>query len=190
MNRETYLNTITSKYLVPHFKAQGYDIPTNIRMACSLTSGRGAKNKAIGLCWNDSASADNTFEIMISPTIADSSRVIDILIHEVCHAVVGLKAGHGSAFKRCAQSVGLTGKMTATTASEGLKATIEQWVSDLGNYPHAVLQGENSGKPKQGTRMLKATCADCGYTVRLSAKWAALGSPICPCCNDYMLMSE
>jgi hypothetical protein len=29
MNRETYLNTITSKYLVPHFKAQGYDIPTN-----------------------------------------------------------------------------------------------------------------------------------------------------------------
>ena len=190
MNRETYLNLVTSKYITPLFESKGYVVPANVRMACSLTSGRGAKNKAIGLCFHSSASADGTFEIMISPSIAESSRAIDILIHELVHAVVGFKAGHGSAFKRCAESVGLTGKMTATIAGEELKALIATWIADLGEYPHAVLSGDNTGKPKQGTRMLKAVCGDCGYTVRLSAKWAALGAPICPCCNDYMIMGE
>ena len=45
MNRETWLNTITEKYLKDHFNDQGYTIPQNIRMSCSLTSGRCAKNK-------------------------------------------------------------------------------------------------------------------------------------------------
>jgi hypothetical protein len=27
--------------------------------------------------------------------------------------------------------------------------------------------------------MLKAVCPSCGYTVRLSQKWAAMGLPLC-----------
>lgn len=32
------------------------------------------------------------------------------------------------------------------------------------------------------TRLLKAECLDCGYTVRVTNKWlAGKGAPICPC---------
>ena len=33
---------------------------------------------------------------------------------------------------------------------------------------------------KQSTRMLKAECPECGYTIRLSKKWADVGLPNCP----------
>jgi hypothetical protein len=32
--------------------------------------------------------------------------------------------------------------------------------------------------------MLKAFCPSCGYTVRLTSKWAALGLPTCPLDGD------
>ena len=186
MNRETWLNEITQKYLKDHFNNAGYTIPANIRMSCSLTSGRGVKNKKIGLCWNNSMSADNTYEIMISPTIADSIQVADILIHELIHATIGLKEKHGKNFRKCALSVGLTGKMTATTATDSLKLKIAEWVKVLGEYPHAILGGENSGGKKQTTRLIKCEC-ECGYNIRITRKWLNdLGAPICPSCNIQM----
>jgi hypothetical protein len=33
---------------------------------------------------------------------------------------------------------------------------------------------------KQSTRMLKAECLECGYTIRLTKKWADVGLPSCP----------
>ncbi len=38
----------------------------------------------------------------------------------------------------------------------------------------------SSGPKPQTGRMLKACCSDCGYTVRVSAKWLEVGSPHCP----------
>jgi hypothetical protein len=175
-NRETWLNQLTSQFLAPHFEQAGYTIPANVRMACSLTS----KKKHIGECWSSIASQDNHFEIMIVPSIADSSRVADILIHELCHAVVGIQAGHGKAFKQCALAVGLEGKMTATIASEGLKAKIAQWVQVLGEYPHAPLMQSNI--KKQSTRMIKCVCLACDYQVYTSNKWIEIAMPTCP--ND------
>ena len=134
-NRETWLNLITDKYIRNHFESNGYTIPANIRLSCSLTSTK----KAIGQCWSSIASEDNTFEIFIHPSIAESNRVVDILIHELCHAVVGIDAGHKAPFKQCATAVGLTGKMTATVATPELNATITEWVNDMGQYPHAPL---------------------------------------------------
>jgi hypothetical protein len=32
--------------------------------------------------------------------------------------------------------------------------------------------------------MLKAVCGGCGYTVRLSQRWAALGLPVCSTCTQ------
>ena len=28
--------------------------------------------------------------------------------------------------------------------------------------------------------MIKCMCVECGYTVRTSSKWLAIGAPICP----------
>lgn len=173
-NRETWLNTITDKYIRQHFTEQGYTIPQNVRMSCSLTNSK----KAIGLCFTNVVSADNTHEIMVSPKIADSARVVDILIHELIHATIGVKEGHNAKFKKVALSLGLEGKMTATIASPELKAKILHWVAEIGEYPHAELYDAN--QKKQGTRLLKCTCAECGYTVRLAKKWLDVALPICP----------
>lgn len=40
----------------------------------------------------------------------------------------------------------------------------------------------SSRKPKQGTRLIKATCEheECGYNVRVTARWLKVGPPHCP----------
>ena len=180
-NRETWLNAITTHFIAPHFEAQGYTLPANVRMACSLTSTK----KAIGQCWSSIASQDNHFEIMIAPSIAESNRVVDILIHELAHAVVGIAEGHNKVFAKCARAVGLEGKMTATIATPELNATISQWVEQMGAYPHAPLTQSNI--KKQSTRMIKCHCPDCGYQVYTSRKWIELAMPLCPDseCESY-----
>jgi SprT-like family len=174
LNREAYLNFITDTYIRDHFKAKGYTIPANVRMSCSLTSTK----KAIGQCWSSLNSADNHFEIFVSPKVADSVEVIDILIHELVHATVGIKAGHKAPFKACAVAVGLEGKMTSASANAELKAIIQSWVDESGQYPHAPLT--QSGIKKQSTRMLKCACSACGYQVYTSKKWIELALPVCP----------
>ncbi len=90
--------------------------------------------------------------------------------------------------------------MTATIASPELLDFIN-WtlLPKLGQYPHGAIAGrgeilvpptEPGDKPiilrpddrpkKQSTRLLKAECPDCGYTIRLSKRWADLGLPTCP----------
>jgi len=188
MNRETWLNNVMNLYLKDHFRVVGYDLPKNVRLTCGLPSRKafGQKRKTIGQCWSDNASQDGHYEIMISPTIADNETVTATLIHELVHATVGLKAGHGAIFRKCAVAVGLEGKMTATTASEKLKETMKEWFSFVGDYPHAVLSGMTDGIKKQSTRMIKCECEECGYTVRTSQKWLAVATPKCPTCDEMM----
>ena len=121
---------------------------------------------------------------MIEPSISESSRAVDILIHEICHALT-LGDGHGKLFKQCALSVGLTGKMTATIASDSLKLKIDEWIKAIGEYPHAKLT-LNDNRKKQSTRLIKCEC-ECGYNIRITRKWLNdLGAPICPSCNIQM----
>jgi len=75
--------------------------------------------------------------------------------------------------------------------SRSRKARLPQ----LGRYLHGAITGrgeivvpptEPGDKPiilrphdrpkKQSTRMLKTECSECGYTIRLTKKWADLGS--------------
>ena len=189
MNRETWLENITDRFLIDHFKAGGYDlleIRDRLKFSCSFIKGlRGSKNgKAIGVHYHPLASEKGYHEIMIEPSISDSSRAVDILIHEICHALT-LGDGHGKLFKRCAISAGLTGKMTATIASDQLKIKINEWVQAMGEYPHAKLT-LNDNRRKQSTRLIKVECS-CGYNARMSRKWInELGAPICPACEIQM----
>ena len=181
-NREAWLNTITNRFIRPLFASKGYTIPANVRLSCSLASSgihtkKHQKKFALGECYSPTASSDNTIEIMIVPTLADSARVIDVLIHELCHATVGNKEGHNKVFGNCARAVGLEGKLTSTNAGEWLKALISQWVEAEGEYPHAKL---NASYTKQSTRNLKCECKRCGYTLRTSTKWLKLAMPKCP----------
>lgn len=178
--REQWLNS-ASTHLRTLFEAVGETVPTKVRASCGFPSkgALGARNRTVGQCWSAVASADSHAEIFISPTISDSSRVLDILAHEWIHAIHP-NAGHGAAFKRTAHAIGLEGKMTATVAGEKFKAWAEPVLAELGEYPHAELQPSNAIK-KQSTRMLKCVCTECGYTVRVAGKWLAdMGAPHCP----------
>lgn len=174
---------------IPRFDSASGILTT--RVSCGFPGG-GSARKRIGECWPDSASADASTEIFISPVLADANTVLATLLHEAIHAAVGCKHGHKAPFKRVAVIAGLQGKMTATAASPQLLETVfPAWIAELGNYPHAQLS--LMGRKKQSTRLIKCSCPVCGYTVRTTAKWIdAKGAPYCACrdnFNDHIQMT-
>lgn len=172
--REQWLNAFVAASR-KHFKRVEAELPETIRVAIGFTSA-GARGKRIGECWSDACSKDGAFEIFIVPGLDgsdDASRIADILTHELVHAAVGIKAGHGPAFRKVATALGLEGKMTATTAGAAWHEWADPIVDRLGPLPHATLNpGAETTKKKQTTRLLKCECDDCGFTFRASAKWA------------------
>ncbi len=83
-NREDWLSAAVSE-LRPYFDAVCSPLPTNVRVSCGFPS-NAKRSGAIGECWADTASADATFEVLISPVLDDPLRVFDVLVHELCHA--------------------------------------------------------------------------------------------------------
>lgn len=188
-NREQWLNAAVEE-LRPLFDANGKPLPANIRVACGFPS-NAKRSGAIGECWSDAASADKTFEVLISPTIDDPMRVFDVLVHELCHSTAGAM-NHGVAFADIAFKMHLdpsgpkSKPWKSTKAGAQFKDRFSPLVEALGAYPHAKLTIVN--RTVQSTRMLKAFCPTCGYTVRLTAKWAAVGLPICPADSSIFVL--
>lgn len=170
--------------LAPIFDAVGEQLPT-VRVSVGWPGGRGKKGSVIGQCWSSAASADKVAQLFISPVLADAARVLDVLAHELVHAIDDCESGHKGRFAKIAKGIGLTGKMTATVAGPELKAALDAISVELGPYPHAALAlGDGADGPKkQGTRMLKVECAEgSGYVVRMTRKWLdEYGTPKCPC---------
>jgi hypothetical protein len=169
--REEWLQAFVAKAR-PTFEAIGAPIPSTVRVSIGFPSG-GKRGKAIGECWSSACSGDGHFEIFIHPGQADSSRIADILTHELIHAAVGLEAKHGPRFAKVARDLGLTGKMTATVAGDRWHEWADPIVAELGPIPHAALSGMSSGPKKQTTRLIKCECDQCGFTFRTTAKWIA-----------------
>ncbi len=189
MTREEWLTKAIMFCATDRFSPHGYKVP-NLRVSVGLPYGRGSK-KAIGQHWHPKASDDKVGSIFISPTINDTYEVLSTLIHEVVHGVVGNEAKHGKIFRRCAEAIGLTGKMTATTSTEELKKYFKQvLIKHLGEYPHSRLNIQE-GRPdkKQTTRMVKMECFNCGYKCRAAlTKILEIGPVICPCNDEPMIV--
>lgn len=176
-NREQWLQQAVGLAEV-HFSAKGFKVPV-VHVACGFPSHR-ALSGVMGECWDAEASKDGLCQVFVSPLVDDPVRVMDILIHELVHTVVGIEANHGKVFRKCALAVGLTGKMTSTVAGPELKEILTEWAKKLGEYPNSAIVPNLKEKKKQTTRMVKAEC-QCGYVVRLSKKWIEeVGWPHCP----------
>ncbi len=181
--------------LRPLFAEIEVEVPA-VRVSVGWPGGRGKKGTVIGQCWPGLASEDGMGQIFISPILNDPARILDVLAHELIHAVnhAAGQNGHGADFARIAKPLGLTGKMTATVASEDLAARLAEIAEVLGAFPHAAmvgtLQGGAEGPKKQGTRMLKVECAQgLGYKVRMTRSWIEeVGFPICPCHGEEMVL--
>ena len=171
-----------------HFARHGHTVPSNIRVSCGLPS-RGAFSRSqevVGECWPLQCNKDGHFEIFISPVLDDPKAIAHIITHELVHVVDECKHGHRVPFKRIATAVGLTGKMTSTVPTPELATSLEEFVEELGSYPHGALTVERPHK-KQSTRNLKVTCAICGYIARITRYWLdAVGPPICAQCQIQM----
>jgi hypothetical protein len=189
-NREDWLSAAVSE-LRPFFDAVGAPLPANVRVTCGFPS-NAKRSGAIGECWADTASADKTFEVLISPVLDDPLRVFDVLVHELCHATAGAM-NHGINFQKLASAMLLVPAVSSFKATVQAPSFMQAYapiLEGLGAYPHAPL--DLSVRKTQGTRMLKAYCPSCGYTIRLTAKWAydAHGDvclPTCPCGDDFTL---
>lgn len=187
--REEWLVAATAA-LAPIFAEAGETLPA-VRVSVGWPGGRGKKGNVIGQCWATSASSDSVAQLFVSPVLVEATRVLDVLAHELVHAVDDCKSGHKGAFARIAKAIGLTGKMTATEASDELKARLDEIAAELGDYPHAAIapgaEGAD-GPKKQGTRMLKVACGEgSGYVVRMTRKWLdEFGTPSCPCHGEPM----
>jgi len=176
LNRETYLEKakdIISKSL---FKPKGYKVP-KVVLSCSWSTKGNRSSKlngdssVLGQCFRKANSESGINHITITPnmdgtTLKGTQKVLMVLVHELVHAVDDCESGHGEAFKRCAISVGLTGKMTATIATDWLNDYFKNSViSKLGLFPHHKLTA--GGRP-DNVRNLKVSCDCCGFSFRTS----------------------
>jgi hypothetical protein len=190
MTREEWLNELAGK-LRPMFEEHGATLPALLHISCgwpthrALTSSS-SKSRTIGQCFAPECSAGGFTEVFISPCIADSVAAGAVLVHELVHAAGN--AGHGAKFRKLAVVLGLEGKMTATTAGAELAKRLNALCESIGPYPHATL--DLSKEKKQGTRMIKVVCPECGYTVRTTRQWIVQGLPTCVCGTEMELPEE
>lgn len=173
-NRETWLNNAII-HLRPLF-TDNYSLPPQnlIKVSCGPCGGI----NTIGICYSTACSEKKYSEIFISPKINDSIQVLGILTHELCHVSVGTDKKHKAPFKRCMQSVGLTGNPTTTIPGETLIPILQNIKEKIGDYPHAKLIPTTI--KKDTTRLIKCDCEICGYTVRITRKWLKVAYPQCP----------
>jgi len=191
LTREQWLvlgmQELTSKV----FQVENIEVPTDIKVSCGfpLTGGKNSRKQTIGNCFSRSASKNEINEIFISPVLSESERVLDVLSHEMIHAIDDCQSGHKGAFRKMAKAIGLEGKMTATTAGEKLTEKLKEIISRIGNYPHGEVS-TNVAK-KQTTRNIKVACSECDFSYRTSRKNIELMSnTICNSCGEDSLEVE
>ena len=182
--REEWLSAAVAE-LRPAFDAAGVSLANNIRVACGFPS-TAVRSGTVGEVWADTASRDKTIEILISPVLDSPIEVLQTLIAQLCHATPG-GLNTGATYRAAAEKLGLEplrADWKSVRGNQDFAETYAPLLAGLGLYPHAALTVTT--KPKQATRMLKAVC-DCGYTIRLTQKWADRGLPTCVCGNPFNL---
>lgn len=178
MTREEWLSSFIAE-VRPVFAAAGFPLPDKIRVTCGFPSkaARSERARRISEHWSPSASQDGTHEILISPVIDDPVEATGVVVHELCHAATD-GDGHQGRFPAAARALSLEGKPSQARGGDKFRQEFGALINALGPYPHARLNVQ--GRKTQSTRMIKAWCPDCGYTVRLAQKWVDEGLPICP----------
>lgn len=182
--REEWLNEGLILLRKEIFLPAKHKLDPKIKVSCGFPSvgAFAAKRRRVAECWYPLKKGD-PHQLFVSPTRADAVTVLDDLTHECVHTITGAKVGHRAGFKKVMWEVGLEGPARATHAGPELKKALTQFAKSLGPYPHVALDKLTTGRKKQTTRLLKASC-ECGYCVRITSKWVEeAGLPDCPACS-------
>lgn len=141
-----------------HLAAVGMSLP---EMRFSVGYGRGGRRKLWAVVL-PRETADGKPQAFISPETSVAGRVVEMMA------------------EAAASRFGV-GSDQAKIVVEVLKLARAAILAEVGGYPHAEVTGK--AVKTQTTRLIKAGCGRCGYTIRLSQKWADVGLPECPCCG-------
>lgn len=198
--RESWLMAAVEAFR-PRFIEVGMPLPERVHVSVGFGFGTAAESANIlGQCWAQRASADSVNHLFVSPEIGDTAKVLAVLLHELIHAADDCTSGHKGPFAEAAVRFGFEGSLLTLNPSVPLMAEMMTLAETLGEYPHGALTAASrkrartpeltpagtpggrisSGPGTQTTRMLKLECPCCGYTVRTTAKWLAVGVPSCP----------
>lgn len=178
--REAWLMSATALLAAEFFPILDTKEKLPVKMACSCGF-PWKQPKAIGQCFSAESAADGTVHMFVCPTQDDPVRVLDILLHEMGHAALGIEEAHGKRFKAFCREVGLSGKATATVAEVGtaLHAKLSAIAEQLGVYPHTALVKTQKAKKKAAAggwvRMMSATEED--YKITISPKQLEKNGP-------------
>ena len=187
--RESFLIRATT-ILRQEYRKHGYELP-EVYISVGFPSKRATStnNRCVGQCWHGDDQTDGKGHLFLSPVL-DGPGALATLVHEHLHAFLPAGVGHGPAYKRAMDAVGLEGKPTATHAGPALQLRLRRLDEKLGGYPHDELLVGGDRK-KQTTRLLKVECAPCDYVVRITRKpLDKYGPPICPGCETVMVEVE
>ena len=137
-----------------------------------------------------------------------------VLLHELAH-VLAPGAGHGKAWRYAARQVGLLQPRAWPDVSElsdwaaiapGIRTKLQaipepterapaEYSYDWHRQGCGVGAGTRGGTSRgegSGSRYLKVVCQHpgCGYQVRVTRKWLALGTPQCPVADHGIMVPE
>ena len=176
-NREEWFLKAVEQLKQKVFGPHGYSIP---KFRCGVGWPTGNRKKVGAQCFDSKNSGDKTYEIFVSPKFDEPYEIIEMLVHELCHAIAGIAAGHRKEFIAVMKAVGMVKPWTGSKAGDVLTPVLETVVNEIGPYPHAKL-GQKDKDKKQTTRLLKVQCPQCEYVARVTRKWLdELGGPLCP----------
>ena len=168
MNREQWLNNAMQSFALIINGNCTNGLPDKIKVSCSLTTKRDKRTRSETI--HAKHSADGTFNILISPLIADPVSVCEQLAIQLINVAT---SDSNADFNR------LCNALHFENTIPGFKFAIEfgELIAELGEYPHAEVSLPDGAK--QSTRLLKAHCPKCGMKIWLTQKWINQGLPIC-----------
>lgn len=148
-------------------------------------NGADSNPKVLGLCAARCKNEQGLNAVTITPFLNDSLRIMDVLIHELIHAVLDNQDGHKLRFAQIAKRCGLVAPMTATTASPELVELLQAYVEVFGAIPHA--KQDPIDKKKQKGRSLSVACTTdgCGFKFNTSQfQIDRIAVPMCLVCGN------
>lgn len=162
-SREDWLR-VAYNHIAAHAKLAGIDMPS-LRWSVGYGAG-GTRGKRQ---WDRiDQTADKMPQAFIRPEVTDAAAVLKLV-------------------KDAAADLDKT-KTTAAVLDVIWPMAEADILKELGPYPQASVSAQQMKKQKQPTRLLKAECPGCGYTIRLSKKWADAGLPDCICGDSFELV--
>ncbi len=180
--REEWLNAAVDK-LSHWFQEKEFPLPPLIKVGVGFTKGKGA-DKGIGMCVSPELTSDGTTHIFVCPTQQDPIRVLDILLHQLIHAAVGVEEKHRGNFKKLALSFGLSGKMSQTYAEAGseLYFHLSEIAEELKDYPHSgIIFPEKASVESESNWIRLKSLSIPRYKVVISRKiYEENGAPVDP----------